>query len=135
MNMFEIEREIFTLAADAVLAVFSECNISNAVIYSPAEFPCISIVMSDDGMTNGMHDSSKADNFRDITLTVDSYSNKNNGKKTESEAIMQIVIDTLTPLNFKLVSCRPNSNNNSYYRITATFTATVDKDGNIFTRK
>ena len=137
MNMFDIEREIFTAAATAVLTVSPSCRITNAFIYAPAEYPAASIVMSDDGMTYKMRDSSKADNFRDITLTADVYTNKVDGKKTEAESIMQAIIDKLASLNFTMVSCKPNSNNNiaSYYRLTATFTATVDKDGQIYTRK
>lgn len=137
MNMFEIQREIFTTVANAVLASYSTCRISNSFLYAPSQFPCVAMVFSDDGMTYKMRDSSHADNFRDITATVDVYSNKADGKKTEAESIMQIVIDTLSPLNFNMVSCKPysNMNNASIYRITATFTATVDKDGNIYTRR
>ena len=137
MNMFEIQREIYTKVADAVLGTYSACRITNSFIYAPLEFPCVAIVLSDDGMTYKMRDSSRADNFRDVTVIVDVFSNKANGKKTQAEAIMQIVIDTLAPYNFTMVSCKPNSNvsSASIYKITATFTATVDKDGNIFTRR
>ena len=137
MNMFEIERQIFTTTANAVLGTYAACRVLNSFVYAPESFPCVSIVMSDDGVTSRSRDSSKADNHRDITLTVDVYSNKRDAKKTEAEAIMQIVIDTLLPLNFNMVSCKPysNINNASIYRLTATFTATVDKDGTIYTRK
>ena len=137
MNMFEIQKEIFTKVANAVLDVYSTCRITNAFIYAPSAFPCVAIVLSDDGMRYDMRDSSHADNFRDITITTDVYTNKVDGKKTQAEAIMQIIIDTLAPYNFTMVSCKPYSdiNNAQNYRITATFTATVDKDGNIYTRR
>ena len=137
MNMFRIEREIFTKTANAVLADYPTCRIVNAFIYAPDNFPCVAIVFSDDGMTYKMRDSSKADNFRDISITIDVFSNKQDGKKTEAEDIMQTVIDTLIPYNFTMVSCKPasNINNASNYRITATFTATVDKNGKIYTRR
>ena len=137
MNMFNIQREIFTKAATAILTDFSTCRILNSFVYAPPAFPCACIVLSDDGMTYKMRDSSHSDNFRDVTLTADVYSNKADGKKTQAEAIMQTIIDTLAPLNFTMVSCKPYSNNDNAtnYRITATFTATVDKDGHIFTRK
>lgn len=137
MNMFSIFREIYTKVANAVLAEYADCRITNAFMYAPAEFPCVAIVLSDDGMTKATRDSSHADNFRDITATVDVYSDKLNGKKTEAEDIMQIVIDNLSPLNFNLATCKPvsNINNASNYRITATFTATVDSNGNIYSRR
>lgn len=137
MNMFDIQKEIYTTVANAVLATYSTCRITNSFVYAPAQFPCVAIVLSDSGMTYKMRDSSGNDNFRDITLTVDVYSNKTNGKKTEAESIMQIIIDTLFPLNFNMVSCKPFSdlNNAQNYRITATFTATVDASGNLYTRR
>lgn len=137
MNMFNIQKEIFTKVANAVLTSYSTCRITNSFIYAPAQFPCVAIVLSDDGTTYDMRDSSGNDNFRDITIIVDVYSNKTDGKKTEAESIMQIVIDTLFPLNFNMVSCKPFSdiNNAQNYRITATFTATVDGSGNIYTRR
>lgn len=137
MNMFDIQKEIYTTVANAVLATYTTCRITNSFVYAPAQFPCVAIVLSDSGMTYKMRDSSGNDNFRDITLTVDVYSNKTNGKKTEAESIMQIIIDTLFPLNFNMVSCKPFSdlNNAQNYRITATFTATVDASGNLYTRR
>lgn len=136
MNMFEIQREVFTTVANAILTVSPSCRITNAFIYAPAEFPAVAIVLSDDGTKRNARDSSKNDKFRDITLTVDVYSNKVDGKKTEAESLMQTVIETLYPLNFEMVSCKPasNINNASNYRLTATFTATVGADGMIYTR-
>lgn len=137
MNMFDKQREIFTTVATAVLAASPNCRVTNAFIYAPASFPCVSVVLSDDGTNYRMRDSSKADNFRDITITVDVYSNKTDGKKTEAESLMQTVIDTLFPLNFNMVSCKPfsNINNASNYRITATFVATIDSAGTIYSRR
>lgn len=137
MNMFNIQKEIFTTVANEVLASYPACRITNAFVYAPAEFPCVAIVLSDDYVTQNTTDSSKADNYRDVTVTVDVYSNKADGKKTEAETIAQIVIDTLSPLNFEMRSCRPSSNlnNASNYRITATFTATVDSNGIIYKRR
>ena len=137
MNMFNIERELFTAVANEVLASYPACRIVNAFVYAPDSFPCVAMVFSDDGTPYKMFDSSRNDNFRDITATVDVYTNKVDGKKAEAEAIMQIIIDKLIPLNFTMVSCKPNSNisNAQNYRLTATFTATVDASGNIYRRR
>lgn len=137
MNMFNIQKEIYTQAANAVLAVYPSCRISNSFIYAPAQFPALAIVLSDDGTNYQMRDSSNNDNFRDITITVDVYTNKTDGKKTQAEAIMQLVIDKLFLFNFNMVSCKPFSalGDAQNYRITATFTATVDVNGQIYTRR
>lgn len=137
MNLFVNFREIFTKVADAILAEHPTCRITNAFVYAPPEYPCAAIVLSDDGTREDTRDSSKQDKFRNMTVVVDVFSNKTNGKKTEAEAIMQIVIDTLFSLNFNMVSCKPNSNinNATNYKITATFIATIDSNGTLYTRR
>lgn len=137
MNLFKANREIYTITANRVLAEYQDCRILNAFVYVPPAFPCMCMVLSDDGTNTSTRDSSKQDKFRDITVTVDVYSNKAEGKKAEAEDIMQIVIDTLYPLNFEMTSCKPtsNTNNASQYRLTATFVATIDKNNTIYTRR
>ena len=137
MNMFEIQKEIFTDIANAIFSNRSDCNITNSFVYMPEAFPTVSIVLSGDGTTPNTRDSSHIEKFRDITLTVDVFSNKVEGKKTEAESLMQIVIDKAYSLNFNMVSCIPNSNtaNASIYRLTATFTATVGHDGSLYSRR
>jgi hypothetical protein len=84
-----------------------------------------------------MRDSSGDDNFHDITLTIDVYSNLVNGKKTQTEAIMNMVRSVLLPMNFRQISCRPASNLNdaTVYRLTGTFTATVDNNNTFYYRR
>ena len=137
MNMFEIQREIFTDIANKVLEAKSDCNITNSFVYMPEVFPTVSIVLSGDGTTPNTRDSSHIEKFRDITLTVDVFSNKVEGKQTEAESLMQVVQDRAYALNFDMVSCIPNSNtaNASIYKITATFTATVGHDGSLYSRR
>lgn len=137
MNMFDIQREIFTAVATEILTPYPSCRITNSFIYAPSVFPCVAIVLSNDGTDYNTRDSSKVDKFHDVTVTVDVYSNSHDGKKTEAEAIMQLVIDKLFSLNFNMASCKPmsNINNASIYRITATFTAKVGNDGTIYTRR
>lgn len=137
MNLFKAFREIYTITANRVLAEYQDCRILNAFVYAPPAFPCMCMVLSDDGTRQESRDSSKQDKFRDITVTVDVYSNKAEGKKTEAEDIIQIVIDTLYPLNFEMTSCKPmsNMNNASQYRLTATFVATIKSDNTIYTRR
>lgn len=137
MNMFNIQKEIFTDIANRVLATSPECNITNSFVYMPEVFPTVSIVLSGDGTTPNTRDSSHIEKFRDITLTVDVFSNKVEGKKTEAESLMQVIQDRAYALNFNMVSCIPNSNtaNASIYKITATFTATVGHDGSLYSRR
>ena len=59
------------------------------------------------------------------------------GSKTEAESLMQAIQDKAYSLAFNMVSCSPNSNTAlaTIYRLSATFTATVDWNGNIYARR
>lgn len=137
MNVFQAQKEIYTDVADTVLASYPTCNIRNSFVYAPDAFPTVAIVMSCDGNTQNTRDSSNVDKYNDITATVDVYTNKTDGKKTQAEDIMGIINEKFFSFNFKLVSCKPNSNisNAQIYRLSATFTATVDNNGNIYARR
>ena len=137
IDVFAIEQEIQTLVFNGVLADYENCIITNATIAAPSKFPCLGVVLSDNGTTQSMRDSSGEDNYHDITIRVDVWSNRTNGKQAEAEGIMNTVRGVVLPLNFRQVSCRPTSdiNNATVYRLTAEFTATVDADNNIYYRK
>lgn len=136
-NIFQIQSEIYTDVANTVLASYPTCTIRNSFVYAPDAFPFASIVMSDDGDTQNTRDSSNIEKYIDVTATVDVYTNTANGKKVQAEGIMAVISSRLYALNFKKVSCKPNSNTNiaSTYRLSATFTATVDCYGNIYARR
>lgn len=137
MSVFQIMKEIYTDVSNTILGTYPTCFVTNSFVYAPDVFPTAAIVMSGDGTTAGTRDSSHVDKFNDITATVDVWTNKIDGKKTEAEAIMGLISDKFFSLNFNLVSCKPNSNNANAqnYRITATFVATVGNDGKLYSRR
>lgn len=136
-NVFQVMKEIYTDVANAILASYPTCTVRNSFVYAPDAFPFASIVMSSDGNTQNTRDSSHIDKYNDITATVDVYTNAVDSKKTQAESIMAVINGRLYALNFKMVSCKPNSNisNAQIYRLSATFTATVDNNGNIYARR
>lgn len=137
IDVFQLQKELQTSIFTPVHEAYPECAMLNAFVSAPPKFPCVVIVLSDNGTTSSMRDSSGDDNFHDITLTIDVYSNLVNGKKTQTEAIMNMVRGVLLPMNFRQISCRPASNLNdaTVYRLTATFTATVDNNNTFYYRR
>jgi len=137
IDVFALQKEVQTAVFTPIHEAYSDCIMLNSFVSAPSKFPCVVIVLSDNGTTSSMRDSSCEDNFHDITLTIDVYSNLVNGKKTQSEDIMNIVRRVLLPNNFRQVSCRPASNLNdaTVYRLTGTFTATVDNNNNFYYRR
>ena len=137
IDVFQLQKELQTSIFTPVHEAYPECAMLNAFVSAPPKFPCVVIVLSDNGTTSSMRDSSGDDNFHDITLTIDVYSNLVTGKKTQTEAIMNMVRGVLLPMNFRQISCRPASNLNdaTVYRLTATFTATVDNNNTFYYRR
>lgn len=137
IDVFALQKELQTLIFTPIHNEYSECAMLNAFTSAPPKFPCVVIVLSDNGTTSHMRDSSGDDNFHDITLTIDVYSNLVNGKKTQTEAIMNMVRGVLLPMNFRQISCRPRSNMNdaTVYKLTAIFTATVDNNNTFYYRR
>lgn len=137
IDVFALQKELQTLIFTPIHNDYSECAMLNAFTSAPPKFPCVAIVLADNGTTSHMRDSSGDDNFHDITLTIDVYSNLVNGKKTQAESIMNIVRGVLLPKNFRQISCRSRSNMNdaTVYKLTATFTATVDNKNTFYYRR
>ena len=137
IDVFALQRELQTIIFTPIHNEYSDCIMLNAYTSAPSKFPCVVIVLSDNGTTSSMRDSSGDDNFHDITITIEVYSNLVNGKKTQAEAIMNKAPGVLLPKNFRQVYCRPTSNLNdaTVYSLKAAFTATVDNNNTIYYRR
>ena len=70
-----------------------------------------------------------------VMFEVNVHSNKSPGKKTECKAIMNVINDLLTSMNFRrlVMTPVPNMEDASIYRITARYRAATD--GKFFYRR
>lgn len=123
-----LERLLVRLEAEGVTVDYStEDN------PSPAKFPHLSLVESDD-YTYTRTMTRKGEQHAAKMYSVNVYSNSEAGRKAEAEKIMAIVDDEMLAMGFVRRSMLPVSNlhNATVYRIAARYSGVVSKSGMIY---
>lgn len=128
--MIDVENEVFTSVRNRVKAEIDSAFVVGEFTASPAKFPCVSIVEKDNSVYTRTISSSSRENHNSLLYEVNVYSNLDSGKKAQAKAIMQIVSDAMLSMGFIRTMCQPiyNLQDSKIYRITARFTAVIDKD-------
>lgn len=100
---------------------------------SPAKFPHLSLVESDD-YTYTRTMTRKGEQHAAKLYSVNVYSNSETGRKAEAEKVMAIVDDEMLAMGFVRRSMLPVSNLNhaTVYRIAARYSGVVSKSGMIY---
>lgn len=125
--MIDIESKIYTLCRTAILAEDSTVFVTSEPTAADAKFPCVSIVQQDNYMSVNKLDNSGRERFATLMFQVDTYSDKQSGKKSQCKALMNIVDEVLFALNFTRLSLTPiPMANDGYYRLTARYRAETD---------
>ena len=130
--MIDCENEIYTLIVEAL---GDDINVTSEYVKSPASFPHVSVVMTDNYTIENRYDTSMTDNLVEVTFEINVYSNKTNGKKTECKNILQTIDDLLYTMNFTRTAFTPvpNVEDATIYRLTAIYS--VVTDGQYFYRR
>ena len=133
--MIDPENEVYTRIVEVLRAEFPGINTASEYVKSPPSFPHVSIVQSDNYPITEHEDSSLQENMVQVMFEVNVHSNKSPGKKAECKAIMNVINDLLTSMNFRrlVMTPVPNMENASIYRITARYRAATD--GKFFYRR
>ena len=126
--LIDIENQVFTAVKTAVRGEYQSANVVGEYVRSPAKFPHVSVVETDNYTSSGHRDSADTERYATVTYEVNAYSNKTSGKKTECRGIMAIVDQTFYSMNFTRISMAPvpNQENATVYRITARYRAETD---------
>lgn len=133
--MIDPEDEVYTRVAEMLRAEFPGISVASEYVKSPSAFPHVSITMSDNYTIPEQQDSSMTENMVTAMFTVNCYSNRTSGKKTECKKIMAAVNDLLCRMNFRrlVMTPVPNMEDATIYRITARYR--VATDGKHFIRR
>lgn len=128
--MIDIENELFTRVRNAVKTEYPNALIKGEYDPSPASFPCITVIESENNVARDKVTSTTA-KFAYITYTINVYSNKTNGKHAECRAIMKIIDSEMQSMGFlrTFLNPVPNINDATIYRLTARYRAIVSEDG------
>ena len=132
--MVDPENEVITRVTDAILAEFPDADISSDWSRAPAAFPHVAIYASNSHELESTWDSG-GNCVQVFTFSVQAYSNKKGGKRTECRKILAIADDVMHSINAKRESktALPNIEDNTIYRLAATYI--VATDGTYFYRR
>ena len=116
--MIDIENDVFTAVATALRTQYSGIHVAGENIAVPAKFPCVTIVESDNRVYQRMR-TNTIENAAEVMYTVNVYSNKASGKKSEAKAIAATVdqIMELGGFTRTLKEQIPNERDSSIYRL------------------
>ena len=133
--MIDIETPIFDMMAEQLRNQFTGIKVYGEELLAPSTFPCASIVETDNYTKTNTQDSSSVENHATVVFTVNVYSNKSSGKKSECKAILSCIDDMFINLGFaRTMKEHITMNNATVCRMIARYTATVSKDYKIYRR-
>lgn len=134
--MIDIETEVFSIVSTAVRAKYPKIYMTGEYVKSPASFPCVSLIETDNQIYRNTRDSGAIENHAQLLYEVNVYSNKTTGKKSECKAIIALIDSKMEALGFTrtLMNPIPNEEDATIYRIVARYRAIVSKDKTIYRR-
>ena len=128
--MIDVENLVFNTVKTAITTEYPTSSISVVSEYlnAPATFPCVSVVEEDNYVYQRSQDSDNNENHAKVMFSVNVYSNKKNGKKSEAKGIMKVVDSAFADMKFTrtMKQTVPNADT-SIYRYTARYEAVIAK--------
>ena len=137
--MIDIENKVFNDIAVPLREQFKGIYVVGEFIDLPNSFPCVTIVEEDNFTYTGSQDTSLRENHANIVYTINVYSNKAKGKKTEAKEIADVIDGLMEDMKFTRTfrSQIPNTDR-TIYRIIMRYSAVVSKgimDGETITHQ
>ena len=125
--MIDVESLIFSQVAEALRVAFPGIFVSGEYVDTPAKFPAVTIVESDNAIVQRMR-TANIENAATLMYEVNVYSDKASGKKSQCRSIMKFIDDMMYQRNFRRISLSPipNLENATIYRLVARYRAETD---------
>ena len=125
--MVDCENEVYTKVATALRTAISNISISGDYSVVPSSFPHVFLYESDNSVVTRYTGNSGSE-MDQVTFTVEVYSNKASGKKTEAKKIMNAIDAVMYSINAERLSkmAVPNLNNASIFRYVARYRVLTD---------
>lgn len=126
--MIDIENLVLNNVKTALITEYPNINVVSEYLNAPASFPCVSVVEEDNSVYQRSQDSDNNENHVKVMFSVNVYSNKTTGKKTEAKAIMKVVDSAFSSMKFtRTMKQTVNNIDTSIYRYTARYEAVIGK--------
>ena len=134
--MIDIETAVFNRVATRVREVFPGIFMTGEYVSSPASFPAVSLVETDNATRIETIDSSSNENHANVMYEVNVYSNKTTGKKAECKAIIALIDEEMLAMGFSRSTLTPvpNEYDSTIYRMVGRYRAAVSSKHEIYRR-
>lgn len=134
--MIDRLNEIFSLVAEQVRATHPDTTITGEFNRSESRFPVVTLDEIQNISVDRLEDSSGEEKFAGVTYRLQVSSNKISGKKQESRSIFATADAIMRSLGLHRVTytTTPEIYESTVYSITATYEATIDRDGTVYRR-
>lgn len=126
--MIDVENLVFTTIRNKLKTEYTNIQVTGEYVEVPASFPSVSIEQSDNAVYKNTQDAQGVEHHASLMYSVNVYSNKQSGKKSEAKGIMSVVDTAFKSIGFTRTMSNPIPNkDSSIYRITARYEAIVDE--------
>ena len=133
----KIESFLFSQIAGALRSTYEGIFVSGEYVDSPARFPAVTIVESDNSVLPKMRTAApNLENAVSMMYEVNVYTNSVGYKKSEAKDIMETIDNEFSKIGFTRTMCNPVSNlqDATIYRIVARYEGVADKNFRIYTK-
>ncbi len=134
--MIDIESFLFSQIAGALRSTYEGIFVSGEYVDSPAKFPAVTIVESDNSVLQKMRTTApNLENAVSLMYEVNIYTNTEGFKKSEAKDILETVDSEFSKLGFTRTMSNPISNlqDAKIFRIVVRYEGVADKDFRIYT--
>lgn len=120
--MIDIENIVYTKIHDALQGI----DVAGDYVEQPSVFPHVSVQEISNIVRSANMDTSKIEQYASLLYSIDVYSAKTVGKKSEAKSIAEQVNTVMEGLGFRRSMCQPMPNvDRTIYRITMRYSGTV----------
>ena len=133
--MIDIESFLFSRIAGVLRASYEGIFVSGEYVDSPAKFPAVTIVESDNSVLQKMRTAApNLENAVSLMYEVNIYTNTEGFKKSEAKDILETVDSEFSKLGFTRTMSNPISNlqDAKIFRIVVRYEGVADKDFRIY---
>ena len=128
-----MESAIFNRVAEKFSEEFPNGSRYGEVVYTPAKFPCLTLVESDNYTYEKSLTAKTKEHHAWLVYDANAYSNLVTGAKQECQAIMNLVDEEMLSMGFVRMFCTQTRNeDNRIYRMTARYRAVVSEDHQVY---
>lgn len=134
--MIDIENEVFDYVYSHIMEDFPDLYMTGEYEVAPAKLPCLYLFEADNSVRRDTISSSSVENFADVMMEAQIFSNKSPGKKQECKDILQALDGLMAILGFRrtMKQVVPNMLDATVCRMVARYEGTVSRDKIIYRR-